>query len=249
MVAAAQSAEVFRDVVRSVRAHVRLAHVAADHGAQLVLFPELSLTGYDRALTREDALAFGDARLDPLQLAADEREIVIVAGAPIESGAGLHIGAMTFSPHGAGRVYEKEYLHDGEEVAFAPGRGGECIRIGDQVIGLAVCADVNHAEHPCAAANRGATIYAAGCFVTERGYSEFEQALRAYAERHVMLALMANYAAPTRSFASAGCSAIWSDSGELLARAPATGESIVIACREAEGWRGAVVTVAPSSAT
>ncbi len=66
IIAAAQIAERFGDVDESVRAHAHLAEVAAQRGARLVIFPELSLTGYERTLTRNDALSLGDVRLVPL---------------------------------------------------------------------------------------------------------------------------------------------------------------------------------------
>src|SRR5437764_69082 len=90
-IAVAQSIAVPGDLVRSVDDHIRLAKCAADRGARLVLFPELSLTGYDRRLTPADALMTTDPRLQPLQALADEREILVIAGAPIVSEGGLGV--------------------------------------------------------------------------------------------------------------------------------------------------------------
>ena len=68
------------DLARSVYDQVRLAGLAAEQGAQLVVFPELSLTGYDRGLTRADALTPKDPRLEPLRVVADVRKILVIAG-------------------------------------------------------------------------------------------------------------------------------------------------------------------------
>ncbi len=95
IVAAAQIGERFGNVEGSVRAHVHLADLAAKQGARLVVFPELSLTGYERTFTGKDAIALGDACLAPLYSLARERVVTIVVGAPVVSAQGLHIGAMT----------------------------------------------------------------------------------------------------------------------------------------------------------
>lgn len=227
--AVAQSLPIPGDLGESVRSHLRLASLAAEHGARLVLFPELSLTGYNRGLTLTDAVADSDPGLRPLQVLADTRNLLIVAGAPIALRDRLHIGALSFVPGSGVRTYLKEFLHEGEEVAFAPGPGGDALTLEDEVVGMAICADITHPEHARAAANRGATIYATSCFITEPGYQADTDLLRQYAREHRMVVLMANYGAPSGGWGSAGRSAIWSESGELLACAPSAGEALIAA--------------------
>ena len=55
-VAVAQPAGASQALGENVSTHVRLASRAAEHGAQLVVFPELSLTGYSWSLTAGDAV-------------------------------------------------------------------------------------------------------------------------------------------------------------------------------------------------
>ena len=100
--AVAQSIARPGDLPRSVNDHARLVSLAADHGAQVVLFPELSLTGYDRRLTAADALQGAEPALRPLRELADAHAIAIVVGAPVVSPAGLHIGALSFPPQARG---------------------------------------------------------------------------------------------------------------------------------------------------
>jgi predicted amidohydrolase len=205
-----------------------------------VLFPELSLTGYDRSLTIDDALTASDPRWQRLQAVADTHNIVVVAGTPIASPAGLHIGTVSFVPGTGVTTYLKQYLHEGEEAAFVPGQGGARLVISDQVVGLAICADMTHPEHARAAAESGSTIYAAACFITEEGYATDAALLQRYARDHRMLVLMANYGAPLGGWSSAGRSAIWSDNGTLLACGPAAGEALVFVGRSHDRWYGRV---------
>ncbi|MBN2291929.1 MAG: hypothetical protein JXM70_05855 [Pirellulales bacterium] len=94
---------------------------------------------------------------------------------------------------------------------------------------MAICADINHAEHAAEAVGRGATIYETSCFITPDGYKGDTELLKGYAREHRMAVLMANYGAGTGGWLSAGRSAIWSNTGTFLACGPAEGEAIVIA--------------------
>jgi predicted amidohydrolase len=228
-VAVVQSIAVPGDLPRAVRDHARLAIQATQHGACLAVFPELSLTGYDLALTRADALTIDDPRLRMLQQVADAHDIVIVAGAPIETTNGLHIGALCFAPHRPAVTYSKRFLHEGEEKTFAPGLGGEPLSIHDHVVGLAICAEITHPEHATEAAQRGAGIYAASCFITPNGYACDTNLLAGYAREHRMMVLMANFGNGNGTWMTAGRSAIWSATGELLIQGPPEGEAVLVA--------------------
>lgn len=227
--AVAQSIAQPGNLAQSIQDHLRLAQRAAEQGAQLVIFPELSLTGYDRGLTPDDALTPADPRLQPLQALADKHDMLIIAGAPILSSAGLHIGALNFLPGGV-KTYLKQYLHEGEEIAFTAGDGGNALRIGAQTICMAICAEITHVQHAQAAADCGAAIYAASCFITPTGYAHDAGLLQGYARQHRMAVLLANYGAATGGWSTAGRSAIWSDKGTLLACAPDAGEAVMVAC-------------------
>jgi predicted amidohydrolase len=228
-VAVVQSNAVRGDLTRAVSDHARLAIQAAHKGARLAVFPELSLTGYSLALTRADALTPDDSRLQMLQQVADAHDIVIVAGAPIVSENGLHIGALCFSPRRPVVTYSKRFLHEGEEKTFVPGAGGDPLSIHDHIVGLAICAEIAHAEHACESARRGSDIYAASCFITPHGYAYDTRLLAGHAREHRMMVLMANFGNGNETWMSAGRSAIWSPTGTLLIEAPPTGEALLIA--------------------
>jgi len=66
IIAAAQSASVSGDVPANLTHHLAFCAVAAAHGVQLLVFPELSLTGYEPAIARSNAIGADDSRLYPL---------------------------------------------------------------------------------------------------------------------------------------------------------------------------------------
>lgn len=224
----------------SVIKHARMANMAADLGAELLLFPELSLTGYSRELTHNDALDPRQVALEPLAEVSRKRGIAIVAGSPLASAAGLLISSISFLPDGRTATYSKQHLHAGEDVTFVCGRGGDLPAVGDRTVGLAICAEINHPSHVENTIARGADVYAASCFLTPTGYEGDCQRLQAYAKRHGVLVLMANLSGPCGGFESAGGSAIWDDAGQLLAVAPAVGEYLVLGARNGSGWVGSI---------
>jgi predicted amidohydrolase len=235
--AVAQSLPHPGDLPASIAHHVALAIAATSAGATLVVFPELSLTGYDLALTARDALAPDDPRLAPLQDVANSSRAILVVGAPVLSPAGLHIGALLFAPHQRVRSHFKVHLHDGEEVAFVPGLASGPFSLGPDVVSLAICADITHPQHAEAAADQGCTIYAAGCFLTPTGYRTDARRLRDAAARHGFTVLMANFGAPSSRWLAAGKSAVWKPGGTLLAQGPPVGAAVVLARRTGAGWQ------------
>lgn len=245
IIAAAQSSSIAGDLAGNIARHQRFMKVAAEQGVQLLVFPELSLTGYERGLAAELALAPDAAALQPLRDFAQEVGVTTVVGMPIRLSdtAPVLIGALVMGADGSLGVYSKQHLHLGEEVAFAPGYGGETLLVGADTIAQAVCADFTHASHAAAAAEQGADVYAAGVLITEKGYGLDTGLLKGYAQTHSMVVLMANHGGATGGWESAGRSAIWSANGSLVAAAPGTGDLIVIARRDVDGWSGQVVSV------
>ena len=85
-IAVAQTRPVAGDVPSNLDEHLDLARIAASEGAQVVVFPELSLVGYELDLA--DGLAFSedDPRLSPLLDLAASRGTTLVVGAPVRIG-------------------------------------------------------------------------------------------------------------------------------------------------------------------
>ena len=242
--AAAQTISIAGDVPANIRQHLALMHAAAEHRVQVLVFPELSLTGYEPSLAADLAIAPEDTVLTPLRELARELGLTTVVGMPIRlaSHPGVMIGALVLGADGSLAIYTKQHLHPGEETAFAPGQGGAALLCGDTRIALAICADFSHASHPCAAAESGAGVYAAGVLISEGGYATDAALLQHYAVQHGMLVLMANHGGPTGGWSCAGRSAIWSAQG-LIAAAPGTGNALVIAHRQDGRWSGRQVPI------
>jgi predicted amidohydrolase len=245
-IAAAQSASVPGDISRNVTRHLQFGALAAQHGAQLLIFPELSLIGYELKIARLHIVHRESPELDPLRQFAEQARMTMVAGAPLLAGNDeLNIGALVFSPDGSVSTHTKVHVHESEEPYFARGRGGPLQRVGDAAVALAICADASHSQHAADAAGRGASIYAVGAMIDEPGYARKAPLLQRYASEHSMTVLLSNYSGATGGEASAGRSALWTEDGQLVAASAGTEESLVIGTKQNGRWEGIVLPLPP----
>jgi predicted amidohydrolase len=252
-VAVAQSRPVAGDVPANIDEHARLARLAAAEGAGLVIFPELSLTGYELGVAAGLAFSEDDPRLSPLLDLAASLDATLVVGAPVRLGPSLHIGAFVLSPDRAVGVYTKHRLGafpssascdschgtvpPAESTVFEPGDRNPLICLNGHVAGLAVCADIGDPAHAARAAGRGADAYLAGMFVIPSDFEGEATRLGGYAVRHGMMTAMANFGGPSGGLRSAGRSSVWSEAGELLVRLPAEGSGVAVVAETRHGCR------------
>lgn len=236
-IAAAQSTSIAGDIEANVQRHLQFMRQAIEHGVQLLVFPELSLTGYESSLAHELAIEADDPRLTPLRDLAAESGMVTVVGAPLRAaGDRLLIAALTFDGAGQFSVYTKQHLHGGEELTFSPGQGGAVLTLGDDRLAIAVCADFSEPDHARQAAEAGAGFYVASVLITDGGYPTDSAILAGYAGQHRMAVLMANHGGATGGWQSAGRSAFWAKDGTLVGAASGAGDLLLVAQRDDHGW-------------
>lgn len=241
-IAVAQAPSIQGDVDANILLHAEFINIASAHGVAYLVFPELSLTGYEPELASALAFAVDDARLQPLVELAVANNMHIVVGAPIATDAKPSIGAFTISPRGSIETYAKMHLHPGEDRYFSAGRTHQVITVGGTKIANAICADTNHRSHAEGCAESGATIYIAGVLITARGYADDTQQLQAHARNLNMLVAMANHSQPSGGWKPIGKSAIWAPSG-LIAAANETSSALLIAEKRSTGWSGSAIEI------
>jgi predicted amidohydrolase len=243
-IAAAQVPSVRGYIVENIVTHAAAIEAAAKQRVSVLVFPELSLTGYEPDLAAELAMTAADGRLAPLMALAQQHQVEVILGAPLTNGAAKPaLGAIVLSAMGAATTYRKMHLGSSERAYFTPGDTPRTITVSGHTLGIAICADSSQPAHPQAYADLGATIYAAGVFLNAQWYATDVPRLAGYAARHRMLTVMANHGASVGTYASVGKSAVWAPDGSLLAQAESTESALVIAARTGEGWRGQAVRI------
>lgn len=237
-IAAAQTIPVKGNIEENIKRHEKLIKFAADKEVDILLFPELSLTGYEMGLAKNLAMSFFDERIHPLMQLSVDHKMVIIAGAPVHIDKRLYIGAWVLNPEGSLSLYLKQYLHPGEEKVFQPGHLNPMIYSGDDKASIAICADLTNPDHPAQAARNESTLYLAGAFITPEGYIKDSDLLTKYARKYNMGVALANFGGESGGIMSAGKSAIWSDAGERVAGLDGLGEGLVIAKKINGKWSG-----------
>lgn len=220
-IAVAQPACVAYDVEANAATHAGIVRAAR---ARVVVFPELSLTGYE---LDAPAIAAGDPRLGAIVEACAETGALALVGAPVEGEAGRsHIGMVAFNGGGATVAYRKIWLGGAEAGRFSPGSGPAVLEVDGWRLGLAICKDTGIPQHASDTADLGMDIYVAGVLESEDDASVQDERARRVAVDHRVWVAVASFAGWTGGGYSraAGRSAIWGPEGVAVARAgPETG--------------------------
>jgi predicted amidohydrolase len=223
-----QTRPVKGDVAQNVAAQEQFVALAANSGAQMVVFPELSLTGYEPTLAAELAMEVGDERLDGFQALSDGRGVTIGVGVPTTSGAGVSISMVLFQPQQARRLYSKKYLHADEEPFFVAGESFPVLQTAVSPLALAICYELSIPEHAETAHRHGAGVYVASVSKSADGVVKAGQRLVEIARQYGMPVLMANNVGPSDNFVGGGKTAVWNPSGHLLAQLDDDKEGFII---------------------
>lgn len=239
IIAAAQSSSIKVNISENILIHQKYIDAAHKNNVDVIIFPELSLTGYESTYAKEKALNGNEDILTPLINSAKNYNITIIAGCPIRSEYSKpYIGAFLIRPSQKITVYRKRYLHHGEEKYFIPSRDSIIYQCKGENIGIAICADIDNPAHPYGLNKSGATVYAAGVLISPKGIEDAYNKLSSYAARYKMLTMMTNYAAETGGYQTPGKSAVWDEKGDLIIRAKGVEEALLIASKEDNVWKG-----------
>jgi predicted amidohydrolase len=249
--AVAQTCPAAGDVQANLDEHTRLAELAAKNGAAVVVFPELSLIGYEIEMADELAFSENDSRLSLLLDVAASHNLTLIVGASVRAESLLHIGAFILHSDRTTDLYTKHRLGafppsasrdscngsipPAETTVFHPGDRNPLIRLGNHVAAVAVCADIGSPAHAQRAADCGADTYLASMFIIPSDFDCGAGRLSDYAARHHMVTCLANFGCPSGGLRSAGRSSIWSETGDLLVQLAVEGSGVAVVAETDSG--------------
>ncbi|MFJ6940323.1 carbon-nitrogen hydrolase family protein [Streptomyces sp. NPDC101132] len=230
-IAAAQLSCVPADVPANVRRLVSLATAARDEGAELVVFPELALTGYELgALAADPALWVtpDDPRLDPLRGLGTA---VVVNGALRTGGSRPVLASLVYGPDGERlTTYAKQHLYEQERGVFEAGDRDGRFALGGTGFALATCFDNHFADLTGRGAADGCRVHlASSLYGTGGGVQERATVHPGIARSTGMYVVLANHVGPAGPWTGCGGSAVWAPGGALVAEADATTATYVVA--------------------
>jgi predicted amidohydrolase len=209
--AVAQPPCVAGDVAANAGLHAEAVWLAA---ARVVVFPELSLTGYELDAPDVDR---GDVRLAPIVASCASTGSIVLAGAPVDGANAV----LAIDGGGAHLVYRKVFLGGDEPGRFTAGTEPRVLEIDGWRLGLAICKDTGVAEHADATAALGIDIYVAGVLEHAADAHVPEERATRIAAAHGCWVAMASFAAPTGGgyHHPPGGSGIWAPDGTRVADA------------------------------
>lgn len=216
------------DIGQNIINHKKLIELAVSKKAGIIIFPELSITGYEPSLAKELAANKDDKRLDVFQSLSDTNQVTIGVGMPTKSGTGTSISMIIFQPGKTSELYSKKYLHADEDSFFISGENFRGLKTEPDNIALAICYELSVPAHSEDAYKAGASIYLTSVAKTPSGVQKAAVSLATIAANYSMTVLMANCVGQCDGEACGGKSAIWNNKGVLMGQLDDTNEGILI---------------------
>ncbi|MEW5562167.1 carbon-nitrogen hydrolase family protein [Enterobacter asburiae] len=192
-IAAAQYTACNRNVAENIAHHLRFIEAAAKLTCQLIVFPELSLTGPD---TSSPLPPPPDRELlEPLSYAASRHGITIVAGLPVEQNGERHKGVVVFVPGNTAPLMLCQ---------------GTCQTPQARHISILAPEAEDNELDPLA------SLLAAGTCTREFQQQQSVQQLQRLAHKYAIAVLKSNFAGGSALWDEHGQLIVRADSGELL---------------------------------
>lgn len=130
------------DLVSNLARHRELVESAGDHGCDLVLLPEMSLTGYRPSA----AVALDHPSVTALVAATSGASAVCFGLVETDPSGGRPFITQLVAKHGQiVAVHRKAHLGEGEDNDFQPGAAAEAFMLAGVSCVVAVCAEIGTA--------------------------------------------------------------------------------------------------------
>ncbi|MEH0154102.1 carbon-nitrogen hydrolase family protein [Limibacter armeniacum] len=216
------------DIEKNITQHVSWIKKAAQQGADMVVFPELSLSGYEPELASSIATNQDDKRLDVIQALSNEYQVTVGAGLPTRDGDNLFISMIIFRPSQARITYSKQFLYPTETSVFTAANNPLALPFGAETVAPAICYELSNKEHHEMAAQNKATAYVASVLNAVSGVDADLEKLGDIAKQYQMTTMMANFIGTSGGYACAGKSSVWNKDGQLLAQLGTEEEGMIV---------------------
>jgi 5-aminopentanamidase len=213
-----------------------LLEAAAQENVRIVVFPELSISGYDTYLIEEGRCSINEEG-DGLKYLLNEcrrLHIYAVIGACIERPEGISNSAFVIDENGKIiGTYDKHYIDSSEKELFIPGKHGFLFEVDGWKFALGISYDSTFPEHARAMALSGAEVYLVlGAFIN--GGSDHQRSISfpARAIENNIYVVFSNYVGSHGEMDFCGRSAIYSPDGLIMVECGAKKTGISVAVLE-----------------
>lgn len=242
ILSAAQFAPEDGNIDKNLGFHYNLIDLAYTHQVQLIVFPELSITGYMREEALNHAFTLNDTRLGGLRKQARDYRMTIVVGAPVKVADKLFIGSFILQPDNTVEVYTKHFLHEGEDVAFEASKDfNPLINVNNKKFAMAICYDIEVDDHVNMVCDLKADCYMASIFYSKNGIQSGHDRLTNISGKHNMNVLMSNFCGASYGIEAGGRSAFWNSTGNLIDEMDEESQGLLIVEEKNDSWNGTTI--------
>lgn len=222
------------NVSANIDIHLATIRSAAALGIDIIIFPELSITGFEPALAKQLVQSPHSANFECFEELAEEHDISIGIGMPTESDTGLNISMLIFQPSKHRQVYSKSILHKDELPYFVCGESEPIIEVKGQKLGIGICYETLQKERFLQSVNLGAIAYIASVAKPQNGIHKANSLFESVSKQFGIPILMANSIGYCDNFLSGGQSAVWNKKGQIIGQLNDVSSGLLIYDTETE---------------
>lgn len=212
----AQTQSLKGKIQENIQNHLKFIGKAIELNADLIIFPELSITSYEPTLAKELAMDSFDDTFKPFQMAADKHDLVIGIGMPTKATDGLNISMLLFQAKKEMVIHSKYLLHEDELPYFVSGQQQPFLQLKGKKIAIGICYETLQREHFTNAVTHEAELYIASVAKPDRGIDKAYLHFPSIAKEFNIPILMSNCVGHCDDFLSNGQSAVWDGEGKLI---------------------------------
>jgi len=232
--------ESFRNkTMDNISKHIEYAREASKYGAQIIIFPEMSLTGYERFFEKDQLFTIKDKRFDELLKTANNYNLILNVGVPLSIDNKTYISSVLIFPGNKIEIYVKKHLHIGEDDFFYSSKDYDpVINLNGEQLSFAICYDIEIDEHVNLAKKRNSSTYVASIFYSLESINSGVQRLKKISTEFHMDILMTNYVGNCWDTCAGGKSLVFDKYGVKIIEGDSHTECLLIAEKNDEDWIG-----------
>ncbi len=208
---------------------------AQEAGAELVVFPELSDTGYDLSAIRECARPWSEGAVPALRALAAELSLAIICGVSERVGEKIYNSQVLVAADGTiAGSYRKAHLFcvglTNEGDCFSAGEKLSSARLGDFHLGFSICYDLRFPEvYRTLALDHEANVFVVSSAWPYPRLEHLRLLATARAVENQSYVVLANRVGTESGMTLCGSSAIIDPGGAILASASPDREELLLA--------------------
>ncbi|MFK7736501.1 MAG: carbon-nitrogen hydrolase family protein [Pirellulaceae bacterium] len=227
-IALAQTKPKVRSCESNIADHTRFTKIAIEDGCNCIVFPELSLLGYEPKLARTSAIRSDAPELARLQELSDDSGCTIILGAPLQGTQLPNIASITLAPSAQPTIYCKRILHPDELPYFAAGRAKDSWVMESPKTAIVICFELSDDPLIESACQAGAELLIASVAKHSKGMTAAHLRLSGIASRFQVPTLIVNSVGLQDGMDCSGGSAAWNRGGRLLTQLEDEEEGLLI---------------------